>query len=292
MTEANTRAGVAPAMSRTHLRAMKLSDHLGLSSAVRQMLSLQSQTNLKVHPHWDQQGYPFFRAAWTEAAEAMGYMTWEWWKNLASCETLCFKTEHHRREYLVELVDAFHFLISVHLLQYVHKPFSLERGAYDLQRILAAAVANAEEELDNLPEDQVNALLQSTEELTVYCLNGELNSAVRSLVRCLYLANADLGYLILLYVGKSQLNVLRQENGYKAGTYLKAWGANGEEDNVFLSAFVADMHANIVATGKRENIGHLEMICERVYEAGDSLYEKLTTQYQVSLDNDCHRKDG
>lgn len=34
------------------------------------------------------------------------------------------------------------------------------------------------------------------------------------------------------YVAKNVLNMFRQDNGYKAGTYIKDWG--GREDNVVL----------------------------------------------------------
>lgn len=37
-----------------------------------------------------------------------------------------------------------------------------------------------------------------------------------------------------LYIAKNCLNVFRQKNGYKEGTYIKDWGKEGIEDNVFI----------------------------------------------------------
>ena len=42
-----------------------------------------------------------------------------------------------------------------------------------------------------------------------------------------------------LYIGKMALNKLRQEQGYKEGTYKKNW--RGIEDNGALYKFIGDM---------------------------------------------------
>jgi len=41
------------------------------------------------------------------------------------------------------------------------------------------------------------------------------------------------------YVGKNILNIFRQQNGYKDGSYIKIWG--GEEDNVYLARLMDTM---------------------------------------------------
>ena len=48
--------------------------------------------------------------------------------------------------------------------------------------------------------------------------------------RCCKLSGLSFTWLQKLYIGKNALNKLRQDNGYKEGTYTKIW--NGEEDNV------------------------------------------------------------
>ena len=44
--------------------------------------------------------------------------------------------------------------------------------------------------------------------------------------------------VLKLYVSKNVLNVFRQDNGYKEGTYIKTWF--GEEDNKFLEKTVSE----------------------------------------------------
>ncbi|MEC7125486.1 MAG: dUTP diphosphatase, partial [Pseudomonadota bacterium] len=44
------------------------------------------------------------------------------------------------------------------------------------------------------------------------------------------------------YVGKNVLNVFRQDNGYKDGTYRKLWG--GREDNEVLVDIIHLLDAN------------------------------------------------
>lgn len=44
------------------------------------------------------------------------------------------------------------------------------------------------------------------------------------------------------YVSKNVLNLFRQENGYKTGTYVKIW--QGEEDNVVLARLMSALDPN------------------------------------------------
>ena len=53
---------------------------------------------------------------------------------------------------------------------------------------------------------------------------------------------ADFNTLYRNYVGKNVLNLFRQENGYKDGTYKKIW--NGEEDNEVLARLMLDMNSD------------------------------------------------
>jgi hypothetical protein len=42
-----------------------------------------------------------------------------------------------------------------------------------------------------------------------------------------------------IYVGKNVLNMFRQDNGYKEGSYNKIW--NGREDNEYLADIIDDL---------------------------------------------------
>jgi hypothetical protein len=45
-----------------------------------------------------------------------------------------------------------------------------------------------------------------------------------------------------IYVGKNVLNMFRQDNGYKEGSYSKIW--NGREDNEVLADILQQMNCN------------------------------------------------
>ena len=45
--------------------------------------------------------------------------------------------------------------------------------------------------------------------------------------------------LYRMYVGKNMLNVFRQKNGYKTGTYVKIWA--GREDNQHLEELLNEL---------------------------------------------------
>ena len=44
------------------------------------MLELQDKMNARVHPDWQSQNFPWYRAIWTECAETMDHYGWKWWK--------------------------------------------------------------------------------------------------------------------------------------------------------------------------------------------------------------------
>ena len=51
-----------------------------------------------------------------------------------------------------------------------------------------------------------------------------------------------------IYLGKNCLNQFRQDNGYKDGTYIKLWGDNQIEDNVFLDTYFKERKDNNIPT--------------------------------------------
>ena len=54
--------------------------------------------------------------------------------------------------------------------------------------------------------------------------------------------NMPFDELFEIYVGKNVLNMFRQDNGYKEGTYKKIW--NGREDNEHLSDIIKSLDSN------------------------------------------------
>lgn len=167
------------------------------------MLQLQNQLNAKVNPNWRLAGYAWHRAIMVEGTELLEHIGWKWWK----------KQEPNIAQAKIELVDIWHFAMS-----------------------LALVNDNAEELLRS--SDLSMSMFTTTQKIDT--LIGAASAgrfhmpAFRGLMNDL---DMTWGELYDTYVAKNVLNMFRQDNGYKQGTYKKFWG--GVEDNVVLERLMA-----------------------------------------------------
>ena len=184
---------------------MTLSDTEQLRRWLRTMVELQRGHNEKVHPQWDQQGYPFTRAIWIECAELMDHFGWKWWKH----------QDADLDQVKLELVDIWHFGLSALMIQ--HRDRVVEAVADDV--------------LEATDSHEQSEFREAVEVLATTALQGEFSiSAFVGAMQTLPMSFED---LYAIYVAKNVLNVFRQENGYKEGTYHKSWA--GREDNEHLA---------------------------------------------------------
>lgn len=170
------------------------------------MLELQAQMNARVHPHWAEQGFPWYRAIWTESAELMEHYGWKWWK----------KQVPDVDQVVLELIDIWHFGLSE----------LIERGD-DMAAIAAEVVRCLAEVEDNRTADfraDIEAFANSV------LLNRRFD--IVGFSRLMVGAGLTFDELYKSYIGKNVLNLFRQDNGYKEGTYRKEW--QGREDNEHL----------------------------------------------------------
>lgn len=185
------------------------------------MLEMQAGMNAKVNPLWLDAGYPFLLAAVIEGAEALEHHGWKWWK--AQTRDL--------EQLRMELVDIWHFALSAEV---VHNDGDLGRTA----EVMFAEFLDRTRSIDfdgrvySIPEiDTIRRL-----ELLI-----GLAAARRFSIALFEALLDDCGVswddLYRQYVGKNVLNFFRQDNGYKAGTYLKLW--EGREDNEHLVEILA-----------------------------------------------------
>ena len=186
-----------------------------LRNWLRVMIELQRTHNEKVHPKWDQQGYVFTRAIWIECAELMDHYGWKWWKH----------QEADRAQVELELVDIWHFGLSQ--LMITHQEQVVD--------VVAAAIERAQQRGE--PSD----FRQWVENLAREAL--ETKFSVETFIATMRALPMSVESLYTIYVAKNVLNVFRQENGYKEGTYRKLW--NGREDNEHLAELAdsLDVHS-------------------------------------------------
>ncbi len=169
------------------------------------MLDLQGQMNARVHPQWKSQNFPWYRAIWTEAAELLEHYGWKWWK----------KQEPDTEQVVLELIDIWHFGLSE----------CLQHGS-DLQSV----AADLEGELRTEPQ----AGLEFREAIESFA--GQVLLRRRfdgpGFAQLMLGAGLEFDELYSSYIGKNVLNLFRQDNGYRDGSYRKTWG--GREDNEHL----------------------------------------------------------
>lgn len=187
------------------------------------MLELQGQMNAKVNPNWIQAGYPFLRAVLVEGGEAIDHHGWKWWK----------AQEKDIDQLQLELVDIFHFTLS-HLI--------IEAGG-DVEQAAASLVSEVKSPAEHVNFDAREYSIFALD--TVEKLELMMGMAVsrRVNIRLFGALLEDCGMtwadLYRQYVGKNLLNLFRQDNGYKAGSYRKEWA--GREDNVHLVEIMASL---------------------------------------------------
>ena len=205
-----------------------------LREKIKEMLDLQNKINVKVHPHWREQNFEWYRAIWVECAELLDHYGWKWWK----------KQSPNQSQIELELVDIWHFGLSILLSKYdIEKSISLiSEGMID-QR-------GSGKFRENL-EDFTSKTLQ-TRCFDLKRFNQVMNDVGLTFEK-----------LYVGYISKNVLNSFRQDKGYQSGTYIKDWG--GIEDNEYLIRLASKIDP------KSENFSsELYTLMEREYEAHSS----------------------
>lgn len=183
-----------------------------IKEQVAKSFELQDKLNSVVNPNWKKAGYPWYRAAWIEAAELMDHFNYKWWKNVDK--------EIDKEQALLELVDIYHFLVS-DMLQ---------------RNISPHAVTTTYNKVSHLkPKDKEEILLE-IEAFVTNCAETQMILPV-DFTRMVVMCGFTLENVLKWYIAKNCLNIFRQENGYKEGKYIKVW--NDKEDNVVLADLVA-----------------------------------------------------
>lgn len=169
------------------------------------MLELQDAMNSKVNPDWRQAGNEWYRAIWMESSEMLEHYGWKWWK----------QQEADIMQVKLEVVDIVHFALSIRLEQYPLLEDAAESIIADFENSMQAE--------DIRKSIECLALLTLTDQ-------GAHFTFIAGIMKYLQMPFDE---LYEIYVGKNVLNMFRQDNGYKLGTYNKIW--NGREDNEYLA---------------------------------------------------------
>ena len=195
------------------------------ATSLREMLALQDELNSVINSDWVSAKNPFLRAAFVEAAEALDHHGWKWWKSQAP--------DFYQLQ--MELIDILHFYLSDVLVEF----------NADMDFSIKAVMTEINE--DGVSFDGVNYNLAELDILRLLELLGAMAAARRRSFAVLHrlMERCSLGWdeAFQIYVSKNILNLFRQANGYKDGSYIKIW--RGEEDNVWLERLAKNISADL-----------------------------------------------
>jgi len=174
-------------------------------TAVKNMLEMQFRMNARIHEHWIDQDFAWYRAVWIECGELMDHVGYKWWK----------KQEPDMDQVRLEVVDIWHFGMSA--------LFTTRSNLETLADTISADML--------LESELISDIHAATEALAQNALETHSFSVPHFAV-LMSACGLSPEELYRQYVGKNVLNFFRQDNGYKDGTYVKLWC--GREDNEHL----------------------------------------------------------
>ncbi len=193
-------------------------------SILKELVPLQDAFNKKVDPRWLKANFPFHRAIWMEAAELVeGTNSWKWWKAQSRCD---------KTQLQIEVIDILHFLISWAMINEDAESKRPDAGTL-------GKLALALDGLDHTPlldEFNVESIIEKAEILAGLAASKNLDGAIFAFIQLAHYCQLDTSSLRRLYISKNALNIFRNINGYKEGTYVKIW--EGQEDNIVLERIV------------------------------------------------------
>ena len=204
-----------------------------MEKEILEMLKLQEQLNSKINENWKKERTTtdFARAIWLECAELVESLPWKWWK----------KQEADLENVQIEVVDIWHFIMSFILLN-----FKSEEEALNSEYIQFFK-KGVNEDFHNVningvyihhylgETDKIQKIIFLAERVAEGFLKDEPFEGI-FFFGLLVKNTISFKDLYLLYIGKNILNHIRQELGYKEGSYKKT--INGLEDNRYLFKLV------------------------------------------------------
>lgn len=181
-----------------------------------ELLEIQNRLNCVVSERWQENHYPWHRAAMVEAVEAMEHFGWKWWK----------KQDADMWQVKLELVDILCFMLSEGLQTMHNKGLPSD----DIGHVEFFASSYSR----NIMGKNSARFVGGLDDFVHGCSAGKIPvHKFWELCACIGLEWSELR---LMYLGKQALNHLRQANGYKTGEYIKQW--HGKEDNDHLAYLI------------------------------------------------------
>lgn len=216
---------------------------------VQHMLVMQDQLNCQAAgPEWRKENLNWKLAIISEVMELLDHKGWKWWKGKDSI--LTDEQCKGNKQLLLEVVDIFHFFLSV----------CMEQEA------TAEQFMQAVEEFMDFDTDMKGKEVAPLEQ--VLCHFVTRGADCEDFHFFLWKLDFTWQDLYKFYVAKNVLNRFRQDHGYKEGTYQKV--IQGKEDNEILEGIVDQVHV------------------EGEVLSTDRIYSMMQTYYEVHVPKGIH----
>jgi hypothetical protein len=170
----------------------------------------------------------WFTAILLETGEGIDSTPWKHWKAIDAQPDL--------ENLKIEVVDTFHFVMS-QLIKEIGVEDTIKTLTYfknELNSII-------EDEFDTKTFIDVNKKFMKITLLLEYPDDGceyTYSQWIVAFYKVISESTLTFDELYNLYIMKNALNQIRQNNGYKEGTYKKEW--EGKEDNVYLHELIKE----------------------------------------------------
>ena len=195
-----------------------------MKQKVLDLLEQQEKLNSIINPTWknDRSRQDFIRAMIVESGELLDHTAYKWWKHGS------VDIEQSR----MEIVDLWFFYFSLVLLD----PATLPSHLHDDKLEYFAQMVIDHSGLEGTPDPSLTTKSSKPEwdtkkvqQRTLYFVHScsqmtpNLLSTMYELAELTTAAGMSFQKMYDMYMGKLILNIFRQENGYKEGTYRKQW---------------------------------------------------------------------
>lgn len=199
----------------------------------RQLVAMQIAFNQVIDPDYPEAPKvkrDDVKAILVELGEYFEHTAYKWWK----------KQEADWAQANMELIDILHFAIS----DAVEHACAAGKDVVAATEYVAQIVLAGAEHRGNVQDGkELVAALASDGDAAHPLVCGPV--FFDKLMTMLVDAYGDADSVYLTYIGKNALNNLRQQRGYKQGTYIKMW--HGEEDNEVMMRLLGEHQDAIIA---------------------------------------------
>ncbi|RUO63142.1 dUTP diphosphatase [Pseudidiomarina insulisalsae] len=210
----------------------------------RQLVAMQIAFNQVIDPDYPEAPKvqrDDVKAILVELGEYFEHTAYKWWK----------KQEADWSQANMELIDILHFAISDAVEHACRKGQDTASATESVAQLVLKSFANEANVRDG--KELVSALAaDGNSQAPLAC--GEV--FFDKLLSMLVDAYGDADTVYLTYIGKNALNNLRQQRGYKQGTYVKMWG--GEEDNEVMMRLLGEHQSAII--GAEQPLVHAQTV--------------------------------